>query len=51
MSGISSARSEPRLDRRAASTCAAHSNSASLATSLGWNCSVVPIPIQLRAPL
>ena len=48
--GISSALGEPRVDRRAASTCAIHSSSASLAISLGWNCSP-PIRIQLRAPL
>src|SRR6478735_495482 len=36
--GISSALGEPSVDRRAASTCAIHSNRASLAISLGWNC-------------
>ena len=45
--GISSARRERRLERRAARTWAAHSNSASLATSLGWNCRALPTPIQL----
>ena len=48
--GISSALGEPRVDRRAASTCAIHSSSASLAISLGWNWKP-PNRIQLRAPL
>ncbi len=51
ISGINRARSDPRLDRREASTCAAHSSSASLANSDGWNPMPSLIPIQLREPL
>ena len=47
--GISSALGDPRVDRRAASTCAIHSSSASLAISLGWNWKPAS-RIQLRAP-
>ena len=47
--GISSARSERSVCRRAASTCAIQSNSATLAISLGWK-EKPPKPSQLRAP-
>ena len=47
--GISKALGDPRVDRRAASTCAIQSSRASFAISLGWNWKP-PIRIQLRAP-